>query len=280
MTNAQRAGGRDELSRSLRALRERAGLSQVEASKRCGIGQRKVSRFENGLYVPELTELDELLRCYGATEDAVAELQAWTQGLLAEPRKPRVVIPRANVATIQHRIGALEKKAQRIEAFQPTTVIGLLQSAAYIRTLFSQDDIADAEEAIAARLARQRHIAESGQQLTFIQSEGSLRWQLGSPTVMIEQLDLIARMATTAPNMRLGIIPWHKPVTRAVVNGFRLYDRALLSIGSEAGDTLMQDEDDVREASVLFDLLTEWADFGDAAAEHANRIAEDYRLLT
>lgn len=279
MTNAQRAGGRDELSRSLRALRERAGLSQVEASKRSGIGQRKVSRFENSLYIPDLAELEALLRCYESPEETATQLRARAQALLAEPRKPRVVIPRANVATIQHRIGMVERKARRIEAFQPTTVIGLIQSASYVRTLFGQDDIADAEDAIAARLARQRQVADSGQELTFIQSEGSLRWQLGSPTVMIEQLELIARMATAAPNLRVGIIPWHKPVSRTVVNGFRLYDRAALNIGSEAGDTLLQGDDDVQEACALFDLLTEWADFGDAAAEHANRIAYDYRRL-
>jgi hypothetical protein len=39
---------RDELSRSLVAARRAAGLGQIEAAKRAGTSQNKVSRVENG----------------------------------------------------------------------------------------------------------------------------------------------------------------------------------------------------------------------------------------
>jgi transcriptional regulator with XRE-family HTH domain len=273
------SSGRDELSRSLRALRETAGLSQVRAGELTGIGQRKISRFENGLYTPDLDELSALVRVYGADDATFARLRELVHARLAEPRRSRVTVRRGNVATIQHRTRLLEEKAQTIEAFQTSTVIGLVQSMAYIQAVFNQPDVADADEAIAERLARQGQIVGSDKHVVVIHTEGALRSHLHSPEVMAAQLHALAELATAASNLRLGIIPWTRPVSRPLMSGFRLFDRKVLAVSSEIGEVLVEDPADLEEFGALFDQLTEWAEFGESAARIVRKIEDEYRAL-
>jgi transcriptional regulator with XRE-family HTH domain len=273
----RRVGGRDELSRSLLALREAAGLSQVEAGRRAQITQRKVSRFEAGLYVPNDDELTALLATYDAQENERARVRDLVEQRRTEGRKPRAVIRRLNVAAIQHDIRLLEEKACTIEAFHPSTVIGLLQTPGYMRGVWGDDEAA--EQAIAERLERQRQLAERGQRCTFIQTEGALRWQVSGPDVMAEQLDAIAIAAARGGDTRIGIIPWSRRVDFTVVDGFHLYDRETVNIGTTAGVILLDDPADLDDYTPLFDQLSQLALFGDAAAQIATRIAHDYRQL-
>lgn len=279
MTSARRGSGRDELSRSLLALREAADLSQTAVGKTTDIGQRKISRFENGLYLPTLEELGSLLRLYQAPPEVADALRSMVIDLRAEVRKPRAVIRRENVASIQHHIGRIEAHATLTQSFHPSIVMGLLQSPPYIRTIFSGADVADAEEAVAARLERQRQMAHSDSRITLVQTEGALRWNLGSPAVMAEQMDHVAELATRSPNVRVGIIPWTTSVPVYVLNGFHIYDRRTVLVGTTAGTTLLNDQSDLDEYLPLFDQLEKLAVFGEGAAAIATRIGAEYRSL-
>lgn len=54
------------LGPALRRLREKvAGLTQEQVAARTGISQGRLSRYENGRKVPDLSTLDRLLICYG-----------------------------------------------------------------------------------------------------------------------------------------------------------------------------------------------------------------------
>jgi transcriptional regulator with XRE-family HTH domain len=55
----------DGLGPALRRLREKAGLTQTEVAARTAIAQSRLSRYENGRKLPELTTLGQLLACYG-----------------------------------------------------------------------------------------------------------------------------------------------------------------------------------------------------------------------
>lgn len=55
------------LGPALRRLREKgAGLTQARVAAVTGISQGRLSRYENGRKVPDLSTLDRLLTCYGA----------------------------------------------------------------------------------------------------------------------------------------------------------------------------------------------------------------------
>jgi transcriptional regulator with XRE-family HTH domain len=50
-----------ELGRTLRLLREKAGLSQAELARRSGIGKSQLSKYESGKELPKLPTLARLL---------------------------------------------------------------------------------------------------------------------------------------------------------------------------------------------------------------------------
>ena len=50
-----------EVARTLRLLREKAGLSQAELARRAGIGKSQLSKYESGKELPKLPTLARLL---------------------------------------------------------------------------------------------------------------------------------------------------------------------------------------------------------------------------
>jgi hypothetical protein len=59
---------------------------------------------------------------------------------------------------------------------------------------------------VAARLARQK-ILDTDREFHFVLTEGTLRWHVGSPRVMVGQVEHLAELLGL-PNVRLGIVPW------------------------------------------------------------------------
>ena len=69
------------LGPALRRLREkRAGLTQVQVSERTGISQGRLSRYETGRKVPDLSTLDRLLTCYGMNLEDLSRALREAQG--------------------------------------------------------------------------------------------------------------------------------------------------------------------------------------------------------
>jgi transcriptional regulator with XRE-family HTH domain len=74
------------LGGALRLLREKvAGLTQVEVAERTGIAQTRLSRYENGRKIPDLTTLDRLLTCYGVDVERLGRALKEAQGVTVPP---------------------------------------------------------------------------------------------------------------------------------------------------------------------------------------------------
>jgi transcriptional regulator with XRE-family HTH domain len=54
-----------QLGRSLKALRESAGLSQAELARKAGVGKSQLSKYENGKELPKLETLARLVEALG-----------------------------------------------------------------------------------------------------------------------------------------------------------------------------------------------------------------------
>ena len=214
-------GARDELSRTLRALRAAARLTQTEAGQRAGIGQHAVSRLERGLYRPSGDEAAALAMAYGAPTEDQERVCRLAEELKSETVPARVVLSRG-VGARQQRIGRIEADSRLLRGFQPSMVFGLLQTQAYIRTVFTPaNDLSEeeAERAVAGRLERQRVLADSNKRFTLVQAEGALRWQVGSAALMAEQLEHMADVATRYDHVRIGVVPWTTPAPRPALHG-------------------------------------------------------------
>ncbi len=180
---------------------------------------------------------------------------------------------------MQQRIRRLEGSASLLRSFQPCMIIGLLQTEAYARLVFGVSSSGPGiDRAVVARLERQAALRERVPRAVLVMTEGALRWQAGSPQVMIEQLDAIAA-ATGHPNVEVGIIPYSTPVTVFPRHGFHLYDSDAVIIGTETGTATIIDNDDIAGYERLFARLEELAATGDTAQAVLRRVADDYRKL-
>jgi transcriptional regulator with XRE-family HTH domain len=272
-------GGQDWLSRTLRSLREEAGLSGVKAAAAVGISQPRISRIEGGRFVPTEDEIKALSRLYRASAATRRQLLQAAADLRAETTSARVVLQRG-AWKMQQRIHRIESDAATVSNFQPAIIPGLLQTADYARLVFADGyEIAteDLERSVSVRQERGAALG-SGREFTLIMTEGPLRWQAGGPEVMTAQLDHLAA-ATAERGVRLGIIPQSQPVRVFPQHGFSIYDDRAVIIGTRTATAFIADEREVADYVGMFSALADLAAFGDDARAIIERIAGEYRSM-
>jgi transcriptional regulator with XRE-family HTH domain len=267
----------DELSATLRRLRQDARLSGIEAARAAGLSQPKISRLETGKQVPTAAEVEALCRVYDAPARMRQQLLTIVHDLREEQVSARVMLQRG-AYRMQERIGRIEAASRLIRTFHPAVVIGLLQTPGYIRGLIGEslpDD--ELERIVAARGERQR-LLDTDREFVLIMTEGALRWHIGSPSVMIAQLQHLAE-ATRRSNVRVGVIPWTKPVRAGALHGFHLYDRRAVIVGTETATAIITDTRDVADYETCFATYQALAVFDANAREALDRLSDEYRTL-
>jgi transcriptional regulator with XRE-family HTH domain len=272
-------GGRDELTRSLRELRQAAGLSGKQAAAAAGIQASKLSRIEKGRTVPSESDVQLLTRIYRATPDQHQRVLEMARDVKAENR--RVVFNR-DPGGFQDRIGRIEEASTLARSFSPNVIPGLLQSAAYARDLMRWAGWSPeiTEQALAGRLDRQRRLddEQSPRRFVIITTEGGLGWAAGPPNMMIEQLDRIAA-ATYRPNVEVGIVPFGRPAEVFPLHSWDLFDQRAVIVGTTTATAILTEPRDVAAYVELTDALQRLAVYGAEARQILNRVTERYRNL-
>jgi transcriptional regulator with XRE-family HTH domain len=269
---------RDELSQTLQDLRVDAGLSQTDAAHRAGVSQATISRFETGKQMPTEPEIERLCQIYSAPARTRRGLVSLARTIRQGTSKARTVLQRHDAPRLQARIALIERASARIRGLQTAIIWGLLQTHDYASGIAARSFTGeDAEQFVAKRMER-RQALDSDRQFTVVQTEGSLRWHIGSPTVMADQMDqLISDSRRT--NMRLGVIPWTRPVHGAILHGFQIFDSRAVMVGTEAATALITDPPDVRHYEQRFARYEALAVYDDEARAVFKRIADEYRAL-
>jgi transcriptional regulator with XRE-family HTH domain len=262
-------------------LRDQAGSSASRAAREVGISQSRISRIEAGLFLPTEEEITKLTTLYRAPAPVRRRLISVVKDLRAEETPARIVLQRG-AWRLQRRIANIEADAAEICGFANNIVPGLLQTADYARVVFADGDEISPDEqnrAVAERLARSAIIEAGTQTIRMIMSEGALRWQAGSPQIMVEQLEHLSRLAIAA-RAQIGIISWTTPARTFPLHGFTMYDRRAVVIGTRSATAFITDPQDVAVYRQLFDELTALASYGAEAAQIIARVTDDYRGLT
>ncbi|MBV9651731.1 MAG: helix-turn-helix domain-containing protein [Pseudonocardiales bacterium] len=280
-TNTQ--GERGQPPRSLRQLRETVGLNQTQVVQKVKqalpnvrFSQPALSRAEKGRgrLTPDIVRV--LCRLYGVTGTDRAALIQQAEDAEADYVDARVVLQAGNTVNLQQRFARLEREAVEVRSYNPVMVIGSLQTAAYAAAVFgtSEDD-----PHVRGRMARQREmLAEPRRRWTFVQTEGSLRWQARSAKLMAEQVEHLVELSR-APNVDLRVIDWRTPVEVFQNTAFHLYDDTAVVVGTRDGTAIMTDRARLADYRSLFDELVNLAAAGEASRDVLRRIANDYRSL-
>ncbi|HEV7828074.1 MAG TPA: DUF5753 domain-containing protein [Pseudonocardiaceae bacterium] len=269
--------------RSLRELREAAGLNQIEVVEPvkselpdARFSQPALSRAEQGKGRLASNIVRVLCLIYRVTGIERVALIQEAEDTEAGYVDARVVLQAGNTVNLQQRFARLERTAAEIRSFHPAMVLGVLQTSAYTATVFgtSEDD-----PLVATRMARQREMIVSRRRhWTLIQTEGALRWQARSAAVMVEQIEHLIQLSN-APQIRLGVIDWRSPVEVFPHTAFHLYDETAVVVATRDGTAIINDGARIADYGGLFDELAGLASFGDAAQDVLRRIAEDYSRL-
>lgn len=268
----------DRLSTELRRLRVAAGLSGTEAARLTGLSQSKVSRVETGAFMPTEDQVVALCRVYRAPASVQRELVAITRDIRAEASPARVVLQRG-AWRMQQRIGKVEAASARIRSFQPTIVLGLLQTRDYITALIGDSmPGGERDQTVEARLERQS-ILDSTRDFHLVLTEGALRWNMGGAATMLAQLDHLIELSERG-TVRLGVIPWTATVSVPVLHGFDIYDSRAVLLSTQTATALITDEREVADYENHFVEVERYATYDDVARAHLARIATDYRRLT
>jgi transcriptional regulator with XRE-family HTH domain len=257
-----RNAGDEGLGRSLADLRKAAGLRQVEVAAAAGLSQSKLSDIEHGRAVPTAEQAHNLIELYRPEPDVREELVRMAAAALEARSDTRLVIQRGTTLAMQRRWKRIEDNTRVVRAYQPAVVLGSLQTDRYASVVMRRP--VDSAEVRSRAARREQLLAGSPTEHVLVQTEGSLRFRVGSAAIMADQMTTLLA-ALDAPNVRLGVIPQQQPVDVITTNAFHLYDDTAAVIGLHIATATLTEEKDVRAIRELFDQLAAVAVWGDDA---------------
>ena len=200
---------RRQLGRHLRALRNQAKLTTKLAAQALEWSEPKLWRIETGQTALRSLDVEAMCRVYGASAEV-------TQGLMVLARETKAVgwwHTRDDVIPdwLDLYLG-LEEAASRLQWYDSELVPGLLQTAAYARTVITADQPGlggeEVTRRVQARLARQALLIRVTAPLSaeVLLGEAVLRLPVGGPQVMAEQLNQLADAALLR-NVSIRLVP-------------------------------------------------------------------------
>ncbi|MFC9828213.1 helix-turn-helix domain-containing protein [Streptomyces albogriseolus] len=266
------------LGARLRGLRTEAGLTGAVLAQRAGVGQPTVSKVETGRMVPSADVLDRLSRALGLDESTageVRELLAAVEAASDSDQSAGGATPAGT--TVDEEV----RSAQLVRSFQCVVLPAMLQSAEYARHVFASAPTATAEQvgrAVAARVERQSVLYEPGRESVFVLTEGVLRTWPGTPALMLAQLDRLLAIESLS-TVRLGVIPWRRPVPVLPHHGFTLCDQRAVVLETIGGERVSGDAVEVASYEETFGRFEQAAVFGDEVRELLLLVMKEFRDL-
>ncbi|MFI9008267.1 helix-turn-helix domain-containing protein [Actinosynnema sp. NPDC053489] len=268
---------RERLSRELRRLRTEAKMTGTATARATGMSQSKLSKIENGMLLPSVTDVERLVAELSATRETRVELVELARQLHAEAETRRVVLHRG-AHRHQQTVARIEARATTSRFFQNAGVPALLQSENYLRVVLNSTPPHEQDTAIATLRARRARMDDLGKRFVFLLAESALRWRMGSADLMCEQIDHLVQVIRR-PNVQLGVVPWTADANMVALHGFQVYDERVVTLSVLTGNATITDPHDVREYLALFGRLERLAVRGDALEDLLGQISRDHRKL-
>ncbi|MCW2632556.1 MAG: Transcriptional regulator [Pseudonocardia sp.] len=248
-----------QLGRTLRELREEAGLTLEEAAPRLDWSTSKLSRIEIAQQSIDVHGVRSMLDLYGVGGDR------WNQIIELTRDARQRGWWRAYGIDDQGYV-PLETEASTVRDFTVSYVPGLLQTADYAREVFRSSLIrrtaAELDNAITIRMIRQERLSstEHPLELVAIVEEAVLRRPVGGPTVLRAQLAHIVQAAgldlVTFQVLPLGVGA-HPGMSAAfaILSFDGLGEPDIVYVEHPIGAVQLQKETDVARAKLVFDRL-------------------------
>lgn len=206
-SSVQRA--RQQLAERLRDLRLDAGLNGRALSDLAGWHPAKTTRIEGAKQGPSEDDIRAWCRvCHAEREapDLIAASRA-ADSMYVEWRRLQ---PSGLRHTQEARV-PLYERTRAFKAYCPSVIPGWLQTPAYATALLSaisdfHGTPDDTEDAVAARVSRNRVVRDGNHRFGLLLEETALRYRIGATDVMEAQLRYLLEVMGL-PWVALGVIP-------------------------------------------------------------------------
>jgi transcriptional regulator with XRE-family HTH domain len=247
------------LARTLRQLRDNAGLTIEEVAEKLELSASTVSRMETAQVGVRARDLRDLLDTYGVTG---AERDQLLQ--IARERRQqywwREYKDLPNIA-----VAGLEADASTIWQYSTQLVPGLLQTDSYARAVLEAIRLdakpGDIERRLELRLHRQALLtSENAPEYWVVLDEAVARRQVGGPATMAEQLLQLIEVAKL-PNVTLQLLPFDSGEHAGMDGEFTLYhyresaDPDVVYIENTGSDLYLEAPEVTRRYNKIFDHL-------------------------
>ncbi|MFF0209821.1 helix-turn-helix domain-containing protein [Streptomyces althioticus] len=262
----------------LRGLRTEAGLTGAVLAQRAGVGQPTVSKVETGRMVPSPDVLDRLSRALGLDDSTAREVRDLLVAVEAAADSGPASGDEALAGAV---LDEAVRSARLVRSFQCVVLPALLQSAEYARHVFESAPNSTPEavgRAVAARVERQSVLYEPGRESVFVLTEAVLRTWPGTPALMLAQLDRLLAVESLS-TVRLGVIPWRRPVPLLPRHGFTLCGQRAVVVEAFAGERVSVDSAELAAYEETFGRFERAAVFGDEVRELLLRVMKEFREL-
>ncbi|NNJ60963.1 MAG: helix-turn-helix domain-containing protein [Dactylosporangium sp.] len=257
---------REALGHQLKDLRKDAGLTGRQLALRAGWHSSKVSKLEYGKQTPAETDIEVWCQHCSAT-DQIADLIAAVRNIetmyVEWRRMLRVGTRRRQEASI-----TLELETKLMRWYEPLLVPGILHTAEYAAAVMGRvidfygvpDDL---DTGVAARMERQQILYRGDHRFHFIIAEQALHTMVGSPEIMIGQLDRLQTILSL-PRVSFGIIPIDAPY-HAPTNQFIMFDDRLVNVETVSAELAITQPREIALYTKAFHILTGVAAYGKRA---------------
>lgn len=269
---------REALGARLRELRKDAGLSARAVAVATGQHFTRVSKIEHGVQAPTDQDIRDWCHACGA-EDQILDLLATSRAVESAYLEFR----RQARAGMKRVLGAhtleLYKHTRLFRIYEHNVIPGLFQTAEYCAAMLSfwikfLDTPNDLEEAVAARMERQRVIYHGSKRFVTVLEEQALRTWFGTAETQAGQLDrLLAVMSL--PNVWLGIVPMMTERVAVGSAGFWIFDDTLAALETPTASIEVTRPQEIALYARMFEALKAPAVYGRAARALITRTIDE-----
>lgn len=244
-----------KLGAALRQERDATGTALRKFAPQVGMSPAHLSRIENGHALPTRDTVGRILAKLDVNGDRYSEIV----GMLDGADAPQWVATGIADQALQS-AAMVEFEANAATIYEVATLLfpGLLQVASYARAIMSRGTVPRGEVAtrVATRMGRRDVIdparTANPAHFTAILDEAVLQRVIGSPAVMVEQLEHLLKVAAwdhaDVRVLRLADADWHPGLS----GPFSLIEPRgdgfpIVSIGSRRASLILHSDEDVAE---------------------------------
>jgi transcriptional regulator with XRE-family HTH domain len=267
-SSVQRA--RQEVADRLHELRLDAGLTGRALSSAAGWHEAKTSRIESAKQAPSDSDIRAWCEVCGVSDQAVDLIAASraADSMYTEWKR----LHRTGMRRAQDMRVPLYEKTRLFKVYANTLVPGFVQTPGYAKALMTtitefQQTPDDVDDAVRARISRNRLLGSEGRKFILLMEESVLRFQVGDKETMAAQLGHLLG-CTALPGVRIGVIPFSAQ-SRLMwpLETFNVFDDARVHVETLTAQVTVTVPGEIVVYLRAFDRLTALAVYGAQARD-------------